>query len=348
MPEETERVPQVSDKNTKKDILSAYQQVVLQLREKRKPEVKPEEKVIEKKMKNTVKTADELSLEGLNRSVNQVKTEFNSTLNGIMEKLEAELIRYQDVKQAVDIQEKELKEIYEIQKNASTLADLLELQENQKAGFENEMQQRRAQWQAERNKTEAEIREYQIQIEKERKREKEEYEYTIKREQSLLHDEMADKRKVLEKEMADYKETTEKALNEREKQLVERESRIESLENQIKILESSRDQALEEAIQNNTDKLQMDFTSRESLMKMEFEGQINVFKAKIQSLEDVVKKQNLQIDALTRQVKTSSEQVQSIALSAVEGSSLSKLNQGVESIRRSSEGMDNKEAKDKV
>ena len=64
---------------------------------------------------------------------------------------------------------------------------------------------------------------------------------------------------------------------------------------------------------------------KETLMKKEFEGERNVLSARIQSLDETVKRQNEEISKLMRQLEKAATQVQDIAVKAVESSSHIKI-----------------------
>src|SRR4030042_3130625 len=211
-----ENVPKVSEKSTKREILDAYNETLKKLEEKRRAELNPEQKVEEKRVRQVITEADGLSLDGVVQGIDQLKNELAKTLSMIMEKLEGEVSRYQTVRKAVEAQKKELEEIYEIQKAASSLRALIETQDRQRQEFEAEMGQSRETWERERTAAEAGLKEKREQEEKQRKREKEEYEYQFKREQQAARDKLADEKAKLEKELKEKQETVEKTLSERE------------------------------------------------------------------------------------------------------------------------------------
>ena len=320
-----EDIPQISERSKKQDILNAYHEALKKLAEKRETEMKPEQKAEEKRVREVVRVADAMSLDGVSQSLNQLKSELGKALSLIMEKLEGEVSRYETVKRAVEAQEKELSEIYEIQKAATSLAALIETQDQQRTTFEAEMKRIREQWELEKMSYESELKERKEQEEKQRKREREEYEYQFKREKQAARDRLADEKAALEKALQEKQEIAEKTLAEREHVISERESKVEFFENRIKELEANRDQAVQTAVQEATERLQKDFESREARRQTEFEGERNVLKTQIQSLEETVKGQNAQIIQLSKQLEKASQQVQDIAVKAVEGSSYTKL-----------------------
>ncbi|MGI9165035.1 MAG: hypothetical protein ACR2G5_01360, partial [Pyrinomonadaceae bacterium] len=63
---------------------------------------------------------------------------------------------------------------------------------------------------------------------------------------------------------------------------------------------------------------------REELLRKEFDGERNVLKTRIESLEQLAKEQSEQIARLSQQLEKAYGQVQDIAVRTVEGSSHSK------------------------
>lgn len=331
-----EEVKKLTIKNTKQQMLDAYSELLQKLEEKRKAELKPEKKAEEQKIKRAVEKADTLSLDGITRGIGDLKSELNKTFADLLQKLETELSKYDDLKQAVTAKEKELAEIYEIQKAASSLAALIEAQNQRRREFEREMEEKkqaliaeidagRNEWQSEKARYEEELKNRRAEDEKQRKREKEEYEYTFKREQAFARDKLEDERIKVEKELAEKREKIEKELSEREKSVAEKEKKISDLEQRISELEAGQDVAVKNAVKEATEKLAADFKGKELLYKKEFEGERNVLTTRISALEELVKKQNEQISKLTQQLEKASIQVQDIAVKSIEGAAHSKL-----------------------
>ena len=65
----------LSEKNTKQEMLDAYQSVVKQLEEKRTTELNPEKRIEEKKCQEAVKVAESQSLEGVDREIGNLKAD---------------------------------------------------------------------------------------------------------------------------------------------------------------------------------------------------------------------------------------------------------------------------------
>ena len=322
-------------KNTKKEMLEAYNEVLQQLQEKRAAELKPEEEIEEKRIKEAVEVTDSLSTEGIVQEVSALKLEIGRLLSQLSDRLEEEVSKYRQAKQAVEAKQKELQEIYEIEKSALSLAALIDAQHQKRQQTEAELSARkeeltreietlRTEWVKEKQVHEAEIEGRDADEQKRREREKEEYLYAFQREQQLAREQFEDEKARLEREIANRREQMQKELADREKAIVEKEAELNELRKQAsafpKELQSAVNQAVKEAIQ----RVESEAKNREELLKKEFDGERNVLNTRIESLEKTVTEQNEQIAKLSQQVEKSYSQVQDIAIKAIEGTSRSQ------------------------
>ena len=79
--------------------------------------------------------------------------------------------------------------------------------------------------------------------------------------------------------------------------------------------------------QEAVERVQREAAMKEELVRKEFEGERNVLNTRIESLEKTVKEQHEQIAKLSQQSEKAYGQVQNIAVKAIEGSSLTGLQQ---------------------
>lgn len=339
MTDKKAQTKKITVSNTKQEMIEAYNELLQQFQEKREVELKPEVKIEEKTMKRAVEVADSLSTEGIVKEISNLKAEVGKVLGQLTDKMDQEVIKYREIKKAVEVQGKELQEIYEIQKSASSLAALIEAQHQKRQDFEAEMsskkeelsreiQMMRTEWEKEKKLHEVDIKERDTVEQKRREKEKEEYRYAFQREQQLAKDQFEDEKARLEKEIRDKKEQMERELAEREKDLVEREKNMtqkegEFLELQKKVtaFPKEMESAINKAVKEAVERVQLEAKNRDELLKKEFNGERNVLNTRIESLEKTVKEQNDQMAKLSQQSEKAYSQVQDIAIKAIEGSS---------------------------
>ena len=321
--------------NTKQEMLEEYQTVLRQLEAQREAELKPEKKIEEKKAKEVLQVAESLSSEGIAKEISHLKIEAGKMLAQISDRLDEEIGKFKAVQDAVAFKGNELQELYEIEKSALTLAALVESQNQKRQSFELEMAEKketlnreiealRTQWEKEKSMYEAEIKERDGAEKKKRDRDKEEYEYSFKREQKLAKDKFEDERSKLEKESQLKKENMERELKEREKAIVAQENELIELRKAISAFPQEMESALNKAVKEATEKLNLEAKNREELQKKEFLGERNVFTTRIESLEKIVKEQSDQITRITQQLEKAYQQVQDIAVKTIEGASSMK------------------------
>jgi len=325
-------IPSLTMSNTKQEMLAAYKEVVKRLKEKRETELKPQARVEEKEKEEAIQVADSLSMEGIAREIGNLKSEIGKVLVDLSDRMEDEIRRYFQVKKAVEAKEKELQEIYEIEKEALSLAALLEAQKErreqfdaemaaQKEALEWEMASTREQWEEEQAAHEAEVKAREAAEKERRKRELEEHTYAFEREKRLAREQFEDEKAKMEREIQSRREELERDLTAREKALNEREAELHQLREKVAAFPGELSAAVAQAVQETTDRLNREAEAREALLKTEFEGEQRVLNSRIESLQQMVKDQQQQIAKLSSQLEKSYGQVQDIAVKAIEGSS---------------------------
>lgn len=320
----------ISISSTKQEMLDAYNNVLRHLQEKSQVELKPEEEAVRKKSKEIVEVADTLSSEGAVKGIGSLRLEIGKMLTQLSDLLEQEVDKYKKVKQAIEVKEKDFQEIYEIDKSALTLAALIEVQSQKRKEFELEMA-------VEKEGLAREIQMITVEREKEKKvydskikerdaddlrlkqKEKEEYEYGFKREQQLARNKFEDEKLKLEKDIQFKKEAVDKELSAREKLVSEKEEKLNELEKKIAGFPKEIELSVNKAVKETADKIQLEAHNKEELFKKSFEGERNVFLAKIESLERMTKEQKEQIIKLSQQLENAYKKVEDIAVKTVEG-----------------------------
>jgi hypothetical protein len=335
---ERKPVKKLTATNTKQEMLNSYNELLKQFEEKREAETTPEVKVAEKIVKQAVAVADTLTTEGIVRDIGSLKLEVGKVLTSLSDQLELEAGRYESVKRAIADKEKELTEIYEMQKAASSLAALIESQHQKKEEFEEEMASRketltreieelRAEWQKEKQQRAAEEKEQATMEAKRRAREKEEFDYALQRERQLAKDTFEKEKAgyeeqagIMEREIALRREQSDRAFAEREQTLAGQEQELGDLRARVALFPKDLEKGVAAEVKAAVDKQQFEAKYRLELLQKEFDGEKNVLTTKIASLEAVVKEQAARIIKLNEQIERSYSQVQDIALKAVEGS----------------------------
>jgi len=322
-------------KPARQQMLEAVAEAEKTVAERREAMASPEEKVEARAAAGAVAAADELSTRGVVQSVGELRSSVGKMLSDLSDRLEEQVARYVQVQRAIAAKEQELREIYEIQRSASTLTALIESHDRQRGQLEadlaaakerlhREIEQTREDWDQEKTQREAEAKERETAEQKRREREKEEYRYAFNREQQQARDKFADETTKAHKELADRKAQGERELAERERAVAAREEELAGLRQRVEAFPKELDAAVARAVKEAAARQQQDSTSREEILKRESAGEKNVLTTRIASLEHTAKEQADQITKLLQQSEKAYGQVQEIAVRAIEGSANTK------------------------
>jgi hypothetical protein len=335
MAEKPSPTKKLSDKSTKQEMLDAYQSLAKQLEDKRAAELAPERRVEEKKTEEALKVAVGIAPEIIDREIGVLKSDIGKLLADISDRMAAESARFRNIQTAVQSKERELQELYGIEKTAVSLAALIEAQNLKRAEFEaqiarereelrDEMEFLRGEWETEKKIHDAEIKERDASEKKARDREREDFSYNFKREQQTIKDKLNDEKITLEKEIKLKRESADKELVEREKAIAEREKELLDLRNKAAAFPKELESAVSQAVKETGDRLKLEAKNREDLLRKESEGERNVLTAKNESLEKTNKDLIAANSKLAQQLEAAYQKVQDIAEKTVDGISQSK------------------------
>ena len=325
----------LSDKSTKQEMIDAYQTLLKEVEEKKAAGLNPEKRLEERKADEAVKIASALTPDEIDQSIAGLKGNIGRMLADISDKLAAEVARFKSLQKAIETKQKEVEELYGIEKAAGSLAALIEAQNQKRREFEEELtgekeqlereiETTRAEWEKEKKGRESESKERETTETKARDREKEDYLYSFNREQQSLRDKLADEKATLEKEIQRKREAAEKDLAEREEAVAGTEQELAQLRNRAASFPAELSQAVEKSIAEANEKLKLEAKNKDDLLRKEFEGARNVAATRIESLEKINKEQADQNGKLAKQLETAYQKVQEIAEKAIDGSSQSK------------------------
>ena len=236
-----------SDKSTKQELLETLQPAAEELAATRAAELNPERQLEERRSQEAVAVAESIVAEEIDRSIGNLKATIGKALGELSERLAAESAKFRSLQAAIASKERELQELYGIEKSAATLAALIESQNKRQQQFEDEMagtrealskeiESSRAEWEQEKKQHEAENRERDNSEKKTRDRDKEEFTYAFKRDQQSLRDQLADQKKKLEQEIQATQGKLTALQGDTSMLLQERQAKIAALEKELQLL----------------------------------------------------------------------------------------------------------------
>ncbi len=318
----------LSERNTKKEILASYHELMEEFKKQGEQTLDPKKVIQEIKENEADKVVDELTTETVIEQISSLKSEISTLLGKLADLMESGVSKYAAIQLAIEAKGRELREVYGVEKEAGSLAVLIEAQRQKKDSFEEEMAERtrileeviqstRTDWEKEKNQYKDSLVEGKVLESRKRQREKEEFDYEFEREKRRVKDQFEDGKAKFAKETAAQKEILEQketALSARERELADLESRIQAFPTEI-------EKAVSKAVKGNSEQLNRESAAREELAEKIFEGENRVLATRIESLEKTIKEQATQITKLTQYQEKAYGQVQEIAIKAVEGAS---------------------------
>ena len=295
MSRQTKTTVNVSERNTKNEILEAYNALMQQVDEDTNSDdgVEQEEQLLVTAAKETVeKVTTELS---------QLRLSANQTINSLTEQLTAEAERFATLQKAVSIAQREFEETNQIKTRAGMLKRMIELHTQEEEKFQQELARKREAWMEEQKV-------YEDGLKKERIREEEEYGYQkslrVKRDKDVFEDE---------------KRTWERDLQVKKQIQIQLEADVVDLRKKVAQFSNEIDKAVKDAVDEAVAQERKEAQIRENFAKQEWDTKQQISTLKITSLEQTVKMQMTEIEELKRQLEKATQQVKDIAVAVIEG-----------------------------
>lgn len=322
--------PEITARSTKNEILEAYNALLKRIKEQKPVDRQAEKEKTEKK--EIVETAAQNSVEKIVKGLADLKLGITKSLDDMEAQLIDEFKKLNGIRQAIDIEKKNLEEIHEIRANADSLAVLLLVQKEKRQAFETEIAQKRSDfeaeiiqkrllWKKEQEDYERMKKEREEETKKARQREEEEYTYNLQLQRKKDQDAYAAKKAALEKELEEKRLTLERAWSEREAALSARENELADLKTRVESFPQELEKAVKDTERSVTQRLQFIYKHEAEMLAKETEGERKLNQQIIASLEAKIKEQEEQIRQLTQKANEAGLQVQSIAIKAIEGAS---------------------------
>lgn len=306
-------------KSTRGDGLKAYNEMRARIKEEKEPE--PYQTKIFETEQKLVATALQSSDDEIVKSITDIKLQLSKALDTIAEKRLEEYKKLVEIEKAVSIESKKLEELYEISRSAETLTALMRTQEEQRRIFDEEMSETRENWDKERETIEEQIKENKTRIEKERKQENEDYDYRTAKKRQAETDAYETKKAALEKELAGKKESFEKEFGARAEVIKAQESEYKQLKDKVAAFPAELEKTIKETEKTIREKIEVQYKHQSEMLKMEIEGERKLHQQLVAALQTKIQEKDALIAQLTQKTNDSSQQVQDIALKAIDGAS---------------------------
>ena len=262
-----------------------------------------------------------ISVEGVVQRISGLGLEISKALSEISGKLVEEVNRLASVREALALETQELERLHKIDVAATALDQLVQDYQREKEGLEAEIAGRRAAWEEEIRTTERDRKEQEELLKKQRQREIEEYEYKKALERKKAQDKYDEEVRLQEKQNREKQETLDKSWKQREAALKEQEQELIRLRTEAADFPARLEKQAEQAASEAARAAGLKFEQQIVLMKKDAEAEKRLAELRIQALEENLARQSAHIAALEKQLAEAKQQVQEIALKAIEGAS---------------------------
>lgn len=307
----------VSQRSTKGAIFQAYKEALARIKE-----IQREDRQAGKKREEegaVVAAADQHSVEGIVKNLADLKLSISHSMDSLGEKLVAEYKRFKNMQQAIAVSEKNLEGVHEIEAGADALEALLYAQKQKKEEFEDDRAEIESDWKKRQEAHEATRKEFEALLKKERQRNEEEYDYNLKLQRKKDTDTYEEKKAALDKELKGKRVALESEFAGREARIEEREDEYAELKSKVESFPKELDVQIKQAESALQKKIEVRFKYEAELSSREMASEMKLRQQMIAALEAKIKEQDALISQLTKKTDAAGDQVQSIALKAIEG-----------------------------
>lgn len=321
---------EVSSKNTKSEILDAYEKLLKDVQQA-KTNV-PKQVQEEKQRENTVKKVADISQNAIVENIGTLKSTLTKSLDDILTSLTGEFQKLEDIRAAIQIEKQSLEDLYDLSANTDSLAAMLLTQKEKKETFEKEMSETRdafeedmdekkAQWEEEKSRQKAEDKEYTDELNKRRKREEEEYQYKLKISRQKEQDEYDTQKALLEKDLAEKKSAFEHEISVREATVKNAEAELEELRKNNAAFPEKLEQAIDNQQKTITESMQAKYDFDFKLIKSQNQADIRLKDQIIESLQEKIQELQSQLKEYADKATVAEAGVKEIAMKAIENAS---------------------------
>ena len=263
-------------------------------------------------------------MDSVAQKITALNSEVSRTLFDLTDKLTAQVDLLARVREAVELERKDLERLHKIDIAAVSVDQLVQDYGRERERLETEIQARRAEWEHETRTTERERKEAEEAFRKQRQREGEEYEYKKLLERKKTQDRYEEELRLLEKKNQEQQQELDRNWAEREDGLKEREEELVKLRQQVEELPKRIAAEKEAALAEASRQAAANYEQRIMILQKDAEAEQKVAALQVATLQESVKRQTEHIAALEKALDEAKRQVQDIALKAIEGASGSR------------------------
>lgn len=332
----------VTEKDTKSTILSALRDAEKKIAELEKGKLNAVAETTAKKSTETITKANEIMEVSIDDKIKDLSKSVTQMLFKISDEIVTQTTNLQTVKDAIAIKEAELKELYAIEKQAHTLAGLVNAHQELKLEQEKELVDAKekattelneivANIKSAREEYEALVKEQKEQLTQTKKRTEEEFTYDFARFKKQAHDQLEDELTSKQKEfqgeldqknveLAEYK----KSLAEREKEVEKREKKMTELEAEVEAFPKKIEEIKAEANAKADAEIKKVLAIRENSLKKEIEADKRILESERENLKAQLEAATGTIATLQTKLDEAYKRIQEMGIQMVSSSNEAK------------------------
>lgn len=332
----------ITEKDTKATILAALRQAEKKIAELEKGKLDPVVESTTKKTKETITRANQIVEGNIEEKINDLSKSVSHLFRKISDDISEQSKNLQSIKDAIAIKEAELKDLFGIEKQAHTLAALVNAHQELKLEQEKELTEAKEKASAElaeiqrsiktaREEYEALVKEQKAKLIQSQKREEEEFKYDFARHKKQafdnLEDELASKRKAFNEEIEKTNaelSAHQKSLDEREKAIEKREQKMSELEAEVASIPAKIDEVKAEAKAKADAEMKKVLAIREAAFKKEIEADKRILETERDNLKKQLEAANETISTLQTKLDEAYKRIQEMGIQMVSSSNESK------------------------
>src|SRR5215831_13990916 len=272
-----------------------------------------------------------VGVEAVVQRISGLGLEVSRALAQISEKLTEEVRLLATVREGVALEKGELERLHKIDVAATALDHMVEEYAQEKERLESEMGAQRQAWEEETARLERERKEQEESLRKQRQREIEDYEYRKNLERKKAQDKYEEDVRARDKKNREQQEGLEKSWQIRETAMKEREEELAGLKKEVEAFPARLQKEIEAAALKAHKEVEARLEHQMVLAKRDAEAEKRLAELRAKTLEETLARNAAHIAALEKQLAEAKQQVQDIAVKAIEGASgaraLSHINQ---------------------
>ncbi|MEM7727176.1 MAG: hypothetical protein AAF208_12535 [Cyanobacteria bacterium P01_A01_bin.45] len=331
-------VKKPNERNTKAEILQAYNELAKEksvLKSQLDQTSKPNNsKSSQDNNKNTSSmnqsTKIQQKMNHTIESLNKIQLGFGSAVNELSEHLTTKASILAEIKENVENDLQQLKQLYNLKITDNTLDNLIQSYHDNYKAYQEEFAQRsetlseeiegeKSTWNKEIDEHKLTIKERNDNLARDRKRDESEYKYNLEIQRSLETEEYEQQQDSLYKDIEELQITSEKEIDQKEKEISEQEKEFREYKNKVEAFPNEKQAAIKKATEEGKGIAHYQAKIKSDLHAKEVEGQKSFYEQRIQSLENTINNQQERIVNISEQLESALQQVQDLAVKAIEG-----------------------------